>query len=231
MIRARIFSTVITVLAGTALVLQGQAGGQEFKGQVKIGVHQVKLEAGKIYMLRVEGPKDNAVNVSADGLPTHTMVGKDGRQTKYCLPSRSADYIFRVTPGFFPGNAPATIDYVLKVEAMNVGDKPLLEDKSKWTDQDPTYRPTRDSHFKDYKIQLKANVLYVIDLVKGGDRVDPYLYLEGPDGKIVAQDDDSGGDLNARIFYVPNRDGEHRIIATTLFKATGDFTLTVREAK
>jgi hypothetical protein len=48
---------------------------------------------------------------------------------------------------------------------------------------------------------------------------------------VVAQDDDSGGDLNARIVYAPPQDGEFRVIATTLNKALGGFTLTVRQAE
>jgi hypothetical protein len=48
------------------------------------------------------------------------------------------------------------------------------------------------------------------------------------DGKIVASDDDSGGDYNARIIFQVRRAGDYRIIATTLRRATGPFTLTVR---
>ncbi len=44
----------------------------------------------------------------------------------------------------------------------------------------------------------------------------PYLYLLGPDGTIVAEDDDSGGDLNAHI-TVPRlpESGRYTIVATS----------------
>src|SRR5262249_11778074 len=42
-------------------------------------------------------------------------------------------------------------------------------------------------------------------------------------------DDDSGGDLNARIIYTTPQDGEFRIIAANLSKGPGSFTLTVRQ--
>ena len=78
----------------------------------------------------------------------------------------------------------------------------------------------------------------MIDMVHkqgfGFGGLDPYLYLEDvnpamPMQKIVASDDDSGGDLNARIVYRATKDGEFRIIATSLNKTPGDFTVTVRE--
>ena len=57
---------------------------------------------------------------------------------------------------------------------------------------------------------------------------DTYLFLEDSAGNVLIQDDDSGGNLNARILYEAPKEGEYRIIATTLFRATGEFTLTVR---
>jgi uncharacterized protein (TIGR03437 family) len=62
--------------------------------------------------------------------------------------------------------------------------------------------------------------------------VDPYLYLFGPDGQLLAEDDDSAGDLNSRIpasatefFRIPAT-GEYVIEATTFFPGeTGPFTL------
>ncbi|WP_331235259.1 hypothetical protein [Natronorarus salvus] len=44
---------------------------------------------------------------------------------------------------------------------------------------------------------------------------DPYLYLLGPDGAIVAEDDDSGTDLGSRLTAVLPQDGEYVVIATT----------------
>ena len=64
-------------------------------------------------------------------------------------------------------------------------------------------------------------------------KLDPYLYLENPMKNIVAQDDDSGGNLNARILFRATTDGEYRIIATALSdaRAIGAYTVTVRTVK
>jgi len=139
-------------------------------------------------------------------------------------------------PVLFFGNEAANpvTEYTLKFKAFQLAEKPLFEKEDQLTDKDPTYRvDSRDTraHFKPYPLALKTGKTYVIDLVKGGPGMDPYLYLEAPDGKVVGRDDDSGGDLNARLIYTPASDGEFRIIATTLVPATGDFRLTVREAK
>jgi thiol-disulfide isomerase/thioredoxin len=48
------------------------------------------------------------------------------------------------------------------------------------------------------------------------DDFDAFLFLEDPNGKTLAQDDDSGGGLNSRIVHKAASTGEYRIIATTL---------------
>jgi Polyglycine hydrolase-like, structural repeat len=90
---------------------------------------------------------------------------------------------------------------------------------------------------KIYSVELKARKAYQIDMVRKAPKswFDPYLRLETSEGREVTKDDDSGGFLNARIVYEPERDGKYRIIATTYLvgplKATGDFTLTVRPVR
>jgi hypothetical protein len=51
---------------------------------------------------------------------------------------------------------------------------------------------------------------------KAGAGPDPFLLLENSKGITVAQDDDGGGNLNAKISYSPPQDGEYRIIAATI---------------
>lgn len=77
---------------------------------------------------------------------------------------------------------------------------------------------------------MKSRQLYIIELKSANEDsdYDPMLYLETPGGMIVSQDDDSGGDLNARIFFQCRRDGEYRIIATSSDTEVGEFTLTDR---
>ena len=65
---------------------------------------------------------------------------------------------------------------------------------------------------------------YVVDMVSMV--FDAYLRLEDAQGNQLAEDDDSGGDLNARIVHKSAQTGRYRIYATT-FRAndTGAYTL------
>jgi hypothetical protein len=229
--RTSVAAIMIALLIGVPQLLHAQAPTQEFKGQIQIGSHRVKLEVNRIYEVTLDHPRDFPLQVNSSGVQLQFTFGPDFQARKmYCMPTRTGFVNFIVASGGFAGGNNTTCDYVLKVQGKSLNDKPVLQEDSKWTDQDPTYKQ-HNSQYKDYKIKLTGGRLYIIDLVKGGPGLDPYLFLEGPDGRVVAQDDDSGGDLNARIIYAPPQDGEFRIIATTLVRATGDFTLTVRQAE
>jgi hypothetical protein len=75
---------------------------------------------------------------------------------------------------------------------------------------------------------MKAGRNYQIDCIST-NVFDNFLRLEDPDGRQLAMDDDSGGNLNARILHTPNRDGLYRVIVTTFApNATGAYTLKIR---
>lgn len=92
---------------------------------------------------------------------------------------------------------------------------------------DPTAKGVQ-ARMKTFPVTLQAGVTYVISM--NSNAFDSYLRLEYPIGRTVAEDDDSGGNLNARIVYRPSVSGLHRIVATS-FKAnaTGPFQLIVQE--
>jgi hypothetical protein len=74
---------------------------------------------------------------------------------------------------------------------------------------------------------MAAGKTYQIDMT-GVQMMDTFLRLENPGGMQVAMDDDSGGNLNARIIYTCQQPGVYRISATCLW-GTGPFTLKVQE--
>jgi hypothetical protein len=238
MLRTHSPSVLGVAVLGLALVLPAAAPSQEMKGQLKVGIHKVKLEKAKLYQVIVDSANTPAPIASLDYsqgviIP---VFGKNFQDNKsYFLPSKDDTFIFYVLPGFGRQDA-ETIDYTLKVKEVSF-DKPLVEEKNKLTDKDMTYLPPPENFgpknvfYKPYKLQLKAGKLVVIDMVRSDKTMDPYLFLEGPDGKIVMQDDDSGGDRNARILYMPQKDGEYRVIATTLDRTTGEYSITVRSVK
>jgi hypothetical protein len=152
---------------------------------------------------------------------------KQGELRTTFTPKETKEYEIIVLPEFI-GDLPkgGKLEYTLTVRQAP---KPIMNVTDKWTDKDPKYGK-HDAQFKAYPIKMKAGETYIIDLVRTGNdfKVDPYLFLEDKNKEIVAEDDDSGGNLNARIVYTPKADGEFRIIATTLTPATGEYTLTVR---
>jgi HEAT repeat protein len=94
------------------------------------------------------------------------------------------------------------------------------------TTSDPIDRVRTGSHHVVHSYPMKAGRTYTIDLTSPWDN---FLRLEDPQGNQVAMDDDSGGNLNARIVYRSNQDGWYRIIVTSFAAgASGNYTLKVR---
>jgi tetratricopeptide (TPR) repeat protein/tRNA A-37 threonylcarbamoyl transferase component Bud32 len=81
-----------------------------------------------------------------------------------------------------------------------------------------------------YQVNLKAGMTYVIDMISSDPKaLDPYLILADSKGVKLAEDDDGGGGLNARITFRAVKDGAYRIVAASFGPAgNGEFTLTVR---
>jgi WD40 repeat protein/tetratricopeptide (TPR) repeat protein len=80
-----------------------------------------------------------------------------------------------------------------------------------------------------YQVKLAAGTAYVIDLVSPDQKaLDPYLVLRDATGERLAEDDDGGGGLNARLVFRPTQDGVYRLEATSFNAGSGAFTLTVR---
>ncbi len=56
---------------------------------------------------------------------------------------------------------------------------------------------------------------------------DSYLILRGPNGAVMAEDDDSGGDVNAAIHAVAPESGTYTLIATQYALADGGYVVSV----
>lgn len=82
---------------------------------------------------------------------------------------------------------------------------------------------------KIYRVNLVQGKTYTIELRSGN--FDAYLRLETDNGREVAADDDSAGNLNSRIVYFVPAPGTYRVIATSLGgHGQGQYSLTIREA-
>jgi hypothetical protein len=84
-----------------------------------------------------------------------------------------------------------------------------------------------------YNVKLVAGKTYVIDMISPNQKaLDPYLMLFDPTGKKIAEDDDGGDGLNARIIYRAEATGYYRIVCSSFERAgAGPYTFSVREKK
>jgi hypothetical protein len=102
----------------------------------------------------------------------------------------------------------------------------FYQQNNRLTNLDP--RNKQNKIYKLYSVQLEAKKTYQIDLISAD--FDAYLYLIDDTGTILARDDDSGGNLNARIIYTPARAGTYYIHATSLNGiSVGNYTFSVRK--
>jgi CHAT domain-containing protein/tetratricopeptide (TPR) repeat protein len=107
-------------------------------------------------------------------------------------------------------------------------DQPLLKVEGELTRDDSVDPVLKKGFHKVYPVKLAAGAYYQIDLASKD--FDAYLRLEDAKGKQLAEDDDGGGEQNARIVYRPERSDAYRVIATSFDPGTtGKFVLTVKQ--
>jgi peroxiredoxin len=93
-------------------------------------------------------------------------------------------------------------------------------------DADSPKDPTRNTPCKIHVVPMKKGQRYTIDMVGAG--FDAYLRLEDSAGVQLAEDDDSGGDLNAQIVFNCPKDGDYKIYCTCVGNGAGKYTLTIK---
>jgi hypothetical protein len=116
-----------------------------------------------------------------------------------------------------PQNVPVAININLGADGSFRQDNVLnLQD---------AFNPEQMRH-KLYAVRLEAGTAYQIDMTS--NQIDSYLVLVDDKNLLVAQDDDGGGDLNARLIFTPVRTGLYHIEAASLDMSVGNYTLTIR---
>jgi hypothetical protein len=220
----------------TGASLSAQEKDMTVEGQIKIGVHKLKLEEGKLYQLEAKG-KNFTPNIIVPGTYLRSTADfikdRDTFRALY-IPSKSGEVSVMIAPNLFGQAAPeGTLDYTFTLKNMKLDETPALKKEDKITSDDPRYTQAfRKTHFKAYPLKMTKGRTYIIDMVKVGanSKLDPHLLIENAKKEVIEQ---GGGFPNARIMYQANADGEYRIIATGLSDASnlGDFTLTVRTVK
>ncbi|MFO0864596.1 MAG: protein kinase [Gemmataceae bacterium] len=104
----------------------------------------------------------------------------------------------------------------------------LLQHDSTLTSASPIHR-VRKTPFETIPLTLEANRKYEIEMTS--TFFDSYLRLENAAGAAAAFDDDSGGNLNAKIIYTPKNDMRMNVVATCVGAKFGQFRLTIRSQK
>jgi hypothetical protein len=242
--RFRRFGVTVALVAGL-FVLGPTVDGQPpkgapdkevtAKGQVKVGIHRFKMEVGKLYLVKVEANGFTpAVTLRPGGfLNTMESFIQGDTFAAYVLPKETREHRITVAPSTDDDELDGQLfDYSITVTPIPMARTPLVNEQSKLAANDPPYKNPggtgdRGPH-KAFTVNFKAGQIYIITLDSANTReFDPYLMVEGAGGKVVAQDDDGGGDLNSRIVYKPKRGGEHRLIVSAVGKGTGGFNLKV----
>lgn len=79
-----------------------------------------------------------------------------------------------------------------------------------------------------YTFSVGSPRTVTITMMKTSGNLDPYLELFGPNGALVASDDDSAGNYNSQIVRQLNGNSTYTIVARDYGSGTGSFELTVR---
>jgi hypothetical protein len=114
----------------------------------------------------------------------------------------------------------------VKVIQIDKGKEKDFEFRGKFNDTDPK-DAERMGPSQTHTIKMKAGKAYTIDMVSS--ELDSYLRLIDSKGNQLDEDDDSGGNLNSRIIFNCNKDGEYKVVCTTFAaNMTGNYVLTVK---
>ncbi len=120
-------------------------------------------------------------------------------------------------------------------EAGKKGNKLNLADGKAQVDafitKDDPADPARKGHrYKEYVVHLEGGHKYLITMTS--KQIDCWLRLQGPAGKVFAEDDDGGKGLNSKILFNCTKAMDYHIICTTYDKGEkGAFKLTVQLKK
>lgn len=193
--------------------------------------HRVQLKAGKTYIidlmsddfdafLRLEDAKGKSLAEDDDG-------GEGENAQIVFAPERDGEYkIFASRFEEGGGNYTLKIrELTYKTAKEQAVPKEGLAIDSKLDNADPADPLGKNQH-KVFSVRLEAGKTYTIDMASGD--FDSFLRLLDSKFKVLATDDDSGGNVDARIVFEAKENGVYHIVATTFDGELGAFTLRVK---
>jgi len=221
---------------------KGAGKGTTETGQVRAGANGFRLEAGKMYWVRVEatgftpmvavrpsGLSQLPTAAAPPGMPGRPGggVGRGNVFEGLIDPKESREYKVLVTANPDGDVSDQPSGYEVTVAPLTA----VLDREDRTAPTDPRYQNgmVNQGPHKEYVVQFKAGQTCIItlDAAQPGAGFDPYLVLEGPGGDVVGQNDDGGQGHNSRIVHRSKRGGEYRVIATGLGGGSGAYRLRV----
>ncbi len=211
------------------------------KGEVQIGQHSLDLKAGNLYMIQVDGQNFMPQVAINPGYLRQSGPFDFNNRTSFkatFVPQQTQKHTLSVLPQIFGEPLQAKkFTYKFTLKHVALGEKPLLKADTKLDGNDPTYENSKKAT-KVFPLAVKSGETYVVEMIAKNQNAfavagfDPYLVLKDENGKMVMSDDDSAGNLNSRMVYRANEDGQFQVYATTLGENQfGEFTVTIRSTE
>lgn len=162
-----------------------------------------------------------------DGKAVGINISRAGRTESYAIPAEEVEALLvDLKSGKF-----APKDDNFKVEPLPKSANLLKRSANNLNANDKLDKARKGMAPKRFmkveEVTLSAGATYTIDLES--TEFDTYLLVEDAKGNVLAEDDDSGGDLNAKVVFRAPNDGIYRIVITSYQpNAVGNYTLTIR---
>ena len=209
---------------------------------------KVELEAGTRYQMDLEGVPTGrgtlpdpllGIRSAADAIETNDDGGVGLNSRVIYTPAAGGTYFVQVRDT--TTNTPGT--YTLSVIVLGVNgnseadtDFPSNTATSGRVDVGASATGNIESNDADwFRVDLEAGKEYQFDMegtdTGRGTLADPNLSLFGGSANPIANDDDSGTDLNSQIVYTATETGAHYLRAGTSVAGTGTYTLSARELR
>jgi hypothetical protein len=200
---------------------------QEKKNEVTLPgkMFQVKLKAGKRYRISLDSSDIDSVLLVTDSADKQLAFDDDGGGGLNALlfldPAKDGTY--KIHALSIKGTGAFLLQVKEAVVHQLVGGNLTLKGNLGKAKK-PVFA---------YNVKFEAGKTYVIDMISPDQKaLDPYLTLLDPAGKTLAEDDDGGDGLNARITFRAPAAGIYRIVCTSFERSgAGPYVLMVREKK
>lgn len=222
--------------AEIVIVAQFEKDGpkDQFIGQ-PCRIHALKMEKNKTYVIDMLGanmaPYFRVEDSIGNTLATGQNRGNNQARIRFTSPKEDTYLITASGHGAVEGKYTLTVKPFVAAAAKLFpfpapeANKPASVNAVLTADDTPDQY--REFPGKVYVVELKAGKTYVIDMIS--QQFDAFLLLQNENAGLIAQDDDSGGNLNSRIRYQAPATGRYRLVASTFNGNMGAFTLRVTQ--